>query len=60
VEDACRAEEPPLLVVEPDHATRCRRWEVLAEGGATDLFAREATGSRGSTGSTGNDIEVSA
>ncbi len=65
VEDACRAEEPPLGAVEPDHATRCRRWEVLAAGGATDLFAH-AQGSTGSepganaTGAPGDDMEVSA
>ncbi|HEX3424909.1 MAG TPA: ABC transporter ATP-binding protein [Acidimicrobiales bacterium] len=63
VEDACRAEEPPLIAVEPEHATRCRRWEVLAEGGATDLFARSesSTGNGdGASGAAGNPMEVSA
>ena len=60
VEDACRTEEPPLIEVEAEHATRCRRWQVLAEGGATDLFAH-AQGSTGSDdGAPGNDMEVSA
>jgi peptide/nickel transport system ATP-binding protein len=73
VEDACRAEEPPLIAVGPEHSTRCRRWEVLAEGGATDLFAHAQgstgndSGGSGSTGNdsgasgaTGNDMEVPA
>jgi peptide/nickel transport system ATP-binding protein len=39
-EDACREAEPELVAVGTDHRTRCRRWEVLAEGSTTDLFAR--------------------
>jgi peptide/nickel transport system ATP-binding protein len=77
VEDACRAEEPALIAVgagdaaqrsstiDSDHSTRCRRWQVLADGGATDLFTHVggasgspggATGDdRGASGATGND-----
>jgi oligopeptide/dipeptide ABC transporter ATP-binding protein len=55
VEDACREVEPALETVAADHETRCRRWQVLADGSATDLFARG-----GASEATGNDFEVSA
>jgi peptide/nickel transport system ATP-binding protein len=50
-------EEPALETVAgggsgPVHETRCRRWQVLADGSTTDLFA--------GGGATGNDIEVNA
>jgi oligopeptide/dipeptide ABC transporter ATP-binding protein len=40
VEDACLAAEPDLVSVGPDHLSRCRRWEVLAEGPTENLFSR--------------------
>ncbi len=39
-EDACRAAQPPLVEVGPDHLTACRRWQEIPPG--VDLFAAEA------------------
>ncbi|GLZ54272.1 ABC transporter ATP-binding protein [Actinomycetospora sp. NBRC 106378] len=52
VEDACREAEPELVevgtgdaaqrssTIGTDHLSRCRRWDVLAEGSTENLFSR--------------------
>jgi peptide/nickel transport system ATP-binding protein len=58
VEPACRELEPRLVVVdEPGHEARCRRWqELTGERGAADLFAgRDPALTESTDGSPGGD-----